>query len=69
MNTQYLAFILRLRLDDRDSQEPAGDNVRGSQQQAGLQEIRYFDSPEKLQEVLHQLVACAAPSSQAHVDD
>ena len=69
MNTQYLAFILRLRLDDPNSQEPAGENVRGSLQQVGLQEIHYFDSLDKLQEALQQHIAWLALSSQAHVDD
>lgn len=69
MNTQYLAIILRLRLDDRDSQEPAGYKVYGSLQQVGLQDIHYFDSLEKLQEALQQFVAWVALSSQARVDD
>lgn len=56
MNTQYLTVILRLRLNGRPSQETRPDKVNGSLQQVGLQELHYFDSAEKLQEALQQLV-------------
>lgn len=69
MNTQYLTFILRLRLDDRDAQEPVEDKVYGSLQQAGLQEIHYFDSIEKLHDTLQQLVVWVTLPSQAHEDE
>ena len=56
MNTHYLTFILRLRLDDRPTQTAAGETVSGSLQQAGQPEIRYFDTLEKLQQALEQMV-------------
>lgn len=69
MNTQYITFILRLRLDDRDLQGLAGERVSGSLQQAGLQELHYFDSLEKLQEDLQQLVSQAILRSLGRGDD
>jgi len=56
MNTQYVSFILRLRLNERQSQDHVDHKVSGSVQQVGLQEIRYFDSAEKLKETLQQLL-------------
>jgi hypothetical protein len=57
MKTLYLTFILRLRLDDWQSEAAAGDKVFGSIQQVGQPEVFYFDSPEKFQETLQQLAA------------
>ena len=56
MNTQYLTYILRLHIDDRDPLEPAGDKVFGSVQQVGLEEIHYFDSLEKFQETFKEMI-------------
>lgn len=56
MNTKYFTFIVRLRLDADASQDPAERTISGSLQQAGSQEFRYFDSPDKLQEMIQQLV-------------
>lgn len=55
MNTQYITFILRLRLNGEGSQGMI-HGLFGSLQQAGLQNIRYFDTPEKLQETLQELL-------------
>jgi len=56
MNTKYFTFILRLRLDADASQDRDERMVSGSLQQAGSQESLYFDSPDKLQELIQQLV-------------
>jgi hypothetical protein len=56
LNTHYFTFILRLRLDDRPNSKASGEALSGSLQEAGRQEIRYFDSLEKLQQTLGQLV-------------
>jgi len=69
MNTQYFTFILRLRMDERQSQERSELKVFGSVQQVGLQEIHYFDSVEKFQDTLQQLVGRVNPSVQEHKDD
>ncbi len=69
MNTQYITFILRLRLADRDFHGSAGEKVSGSLQQAGLQELHYFDSLEKLHEDLHQLVGQVILHYQARGED
>jgi hypothetical protein len=55
MNTQYITFILRLRLDAGGGQDTANHRVFGSMQKVGLQEICYFDSAEKLQATLQGL--------------
>jgi len=52
MNTKYFTFILRLRLDAEAYQDPADRTISGSLQQAGSQEFRYFDSSDKLQEMI-----------------
>ncbi len=57
MTTRYLTLILRLRLDNKNSQDSAAYQVSGSVQQVGLQEIVYFDSVEKFQETLQAMVA------------
>lgn len=54
--TRYLTFILRLRLDDPPSHKTDGDQVAGSVHQVGLQEIIYFDTVQKFQEVMHALI-------------
>ena len=51
MNTHYVTFILRLQLKGNGARR-----ILGSLQQAGLQKIRYFDSPEKFQETLQELL-------------
>lgn len=56
MNTKFFTFILRLRLDADASQDSADRTISGSLQQVGLQEFRYFDSSDKLQEMIQQLV-------------
>lgn len=56
MNTHYITYILRLRLDASGSLGMAERRVFGSLQQAGLQEIHYFDSTEKLHETLRELL-------------
>jgi hypothetical protein len=56
MNTKYFTFIVRLRLDAEAYQDPADRTISGSLQQAGSQEFRYFDSSDKLQEMIQQLV-------------
>jgi len=66
MNTQYLTLILRLRLDDHHSQDSTGEMVYGSVQQAGLEEIRYFDSLKKLQGTVKQLVDAASRKEMNH---
>jgi len=57
MNTQYKTFIVRLRLDDSPDQPPVEIKVNGSVQQVGLSQIRYFDSAEKFQQTIRQLVS------------
>lgn len=57
MKTRYRTFILRLRLDDLSSMESAVEHISGSVQQAGLQDIYYFDSAEKFLDTMHSLVA------------
>ena len=69
MNTQYRTFILRLCLDNSRSQESDHDKVFGSVQRVGLQEIHYFDSLEKFQQAMQQLVAADTPPSQVHEKD
>jgi hypothetical protein len=59
MHTQYLTFILRLRRVDR---QPDELSVSGSVQQVGLEEIRYFDLAEKLQETLKRMIARTSSS-------
>ncbi|NUM47761.1 MAG: hypothetical protein HUU38_23900 [Anaerolineales bacterium] len=56
MPTQYLTFILRVRLESvMPSQEESPEHrLSGSLQQAGSEHIAYFDSPQKLKEVLAQ---------------
>ena len=55
MPTQYLTFILRVRLDSHpearqeDAPEP---RLSGSLQQAGAAQVHYFDSFQKLQDAL-----------------
>ena len=63
MNTHYFTIIVRLRLDERASQETGGKKISGSLQHAGLTEIHYFDSHEKLYETLLQLVTWVSISS------
>lgn len=50
MPTQYVTFILRVRLDSEE--ENSEIRLAGSFQQAGSDQIAYFDSYQKLQEVL-----------------
>jgi hypothetical protein len=57
VKTRYRPFILRLRLDDPHSHKTDADQVVGSVHQVGLQEIIYFDTAQKFQEVMHELVA------------
>jgi hypothetical protein len=56
MSTQYLTIILRLRLEDQNRSDPSEDRLCGSLQLVGLQKIHYFDTTEKFQETLQQLV-------------
>jgi hypothetical protein len=56
MQTRYVTFILRLRLDDQKPEDFPVDKICGSLCSIGLQETRYFDSLTKLQQALHQLV-------------
>jgi hypothetical protein len=69
MNTQYRTFILRVCLDDSHSHESDHDKVFGSVQQVGLQKIHYFDSLDKFQQAMQQLVASDAPPSQVQQAD
>jgi hypothetical protein len=69
MNTQYLTLILRLRLEDGLSQDTGSGKVNGSLQQVGMQEIRYFDTVEKLQEALQGLVNRKSLPAQEDQDD
>jgi hypothetical protein len=57
VKTRYLTFILRFRLEDSHSHKTDTDQVVGSVHQVGLQEIIYFDTAQKFQEVMHELVA------------
>ncbi len=54
MPTQYLTFILRVRLESEAPEETSEHRLAGSLQQAGSDQIAYFDSPQKLKEVLAQ---------------
>jgi hypothetical protein len=59
MNTRYVTFILRLRLDDQKPEDVPGDKICGSLHSlhnVGLQEILYFDSLVKLEQALYKLV-------------
>lgn len=73
MNTQYVTFILRLRLDGEGPQGMADHRIHGSVQQVGLQEIQYFDSPEKLQATLQGLLPAvtipAENTGQSHAEE
>jgi S-adenosylmethionine/arginine decarboxylase-like enzyme len=64
MNTHYVTFILRLRLDSSGSLGIADSMISGSVQQVGLQKIRYFDSPERLHETLQELLPIATIPSE-----
>jgi hypothetical protein len=63
MNTHYVTFILRLQLNSSGTQGMIR-GIFGSLQQAGLQKIRYFDSPEKFQEALQELLPEVTISSE-----
>jgi hypothetical protein len=54
MPTQYLTFILRVRLEPRQEAQEATPKHRlcGSLQQAGSDQVYYFDSIQKLQDAL-----------------
>lgn len=54
MPTQYLTFILRLRLESEE--ENSSPRLAGSFQQAGSDQIAYFDSSQKLKEVLTKYI-------------
>ena len=56
MNTRYVTFVLRLRLDDQKPEDIPGEKIHGSLHQIGLQKIHYFDSLDKLEQALNQLV-------------
>lgn len=56
MKTHYLTFVLRLRLGDRRINETTVDQIAGSVQQVGQQEIVYFDTAEKFQQALRRLI-------------
>ena len=56
MNTHYITFILRLRLDGSGAPEMYSRRISGSVQQVGFQEFHYFDSPKKLHETLQEML-------------
>jgi hypothetical protein len=59
MKTRYLTFILRIRLDESPSQEPAEGKILGSVQQVGFQEIYHFDTAAKFLDMMQSLAAGA----------
>jgi hypothetical protein len=65
MNTNYLTFIIRLRLECDNRPKSTEASLCGSVQQVGAHEILYFDSPARLQETLGRLGKKGAP---AHED-
>jgi hypothetical protein len=69
MNTRYLTFILRLRLDDTQIHISSRDELFGSVQQIGQQEIHYFDTVEKFEEALQKMLVTMPPPSQTQTDE
>ena len=69
MSTQYLTFVLRLRLDDSQPRQTADRKVFGSVQQVGLQEIHYFDTVEKFEEALQKLLISMSLPSQTQMNE
>jgi hypothetical protein len=56
MKTRYVTIILRVRLDESPHQGAPGGEISGSVQQAGRQEVRFFNSRQTLQAALQQVV-------------
>jgi hypothetical protein len=56
MKTRYVAFIVRIRLDETATGIPGNPGVQGSLHQAGSSQMHPFDSFDRLVELLHSAI-------------